>query len=301
MTGRRILITGSLGQVGFELQSALSPLGDVLAVDRSGLDLGSADSIRACVRQARPRVIVNAAGFTNVDEAESCIDAAMQINGTAPGVLAEEAKRIGAVLVHYSTDYVFDGNLDRPYTEEDEPNPVNVYGQSKLAGERAITAAGGMHLILRTSWVYSDRRRNFVLSILRLAQELDELTVVTDQTGSPNWARELAQTTARLLREQELVAENPGIYHLSAAGTTSRYEFAKAILLQAEKHDSSLRRWARLIPSTSEHYSTVAKRPLRLETDKSKIRRVFGIEMPHWRTQLEAYMSNTSLGVARAC
>ena len=298
MTSRKILVTGSMGQVGFELRGALAPLGDVVALDRDGLDLGSIDSIRACIRDVKPGLIVNAAGFTNVDEAESRVEIAMQINGIAPGVMAEEAKRVGAVLVHYSTDYVFDGRLDRPYTEEDEPNPINVYGRSKLAGERAITAAGGRYLILRTSWVYSDRRRNFVSSILRLAQERDELTVVTDQTGSPNWARKLAQSTARLVQLEERVAENPGIYHLSAAGATSRYEFASVILMQAKRYDSSPRHWARLIPSTSEHYATIAKRPLHLATDKSKIKRVFGIEMPHWQVQLEAYMSHSLLGVA---
>ena len=215
----------------------------------------------------------------------------MQVNGVAPGVLAEEARRIGAVLVHYSTDYVYDGKLDRPYVEEDEAQPVNAYGLSKLEGEKAITAMGGAYLILRTSWVYGLLGTNFVLTILRLARERTELRVVDDQTGSPNWARVLAETTAMLLRKPDVIAENSGIYHLSAAGTTSRCEFARAILQNAAERSGSPHAWARVVPVSSDDYPTRARRPLHLATDKSKMKRVFGIEMPDWRVQLEMYMA----------
>ena len=172
------------------------------------MDLADPDSIRRAIRDARPEIIVNAAAYTKVDKAESEPDLAMQVNGVAPGIMAEEAKRLGAILVHYSTDYVFDGELDRPYVEDDPPNPVNAYGKTKLAGERAIEAVGGRHLILRTSWVYSARGSNFVLTVLRLAREKPELAMVDDQTGSPTWARALAEATAELLRRKELVTRS---------------------------------------------------------------------------------------------
>jgi dTDP-4-dehydrorhamnose reductase len=288
---RRILVTGKSGQVGLELQGALKAVGEVRAVGREELDLRSADSIRACIREVRPDMIVNAAGYTRVDDAESQRDLAMLVNGVAPGVLAEEAKRIGAILVHYSTDYVFAGKLGRPYFEDDETHPVNAYGLSKLEGERAIVGVGGAYLILRTSWVYSNVGTNFVLAILRLARERKVLPVVDDQTGSPNWARMLAEATAQLLREPEQVASHSGIYHLSAAGTTSRYEFARAILRDAARRSGSATGWARVVPISSEQYPHRASRPLHLATDKSKIKRVFGVEMPGWRAQLSMYMS----------
>lgn len=286
----RILVTGKSGQVGFELQGALAAVGEVRAVGREELDLCSTDSIRACIREVRPDVIVNAAGYTRVDDAESQRDLAMQVNGVAPGVLAEEAKRIGAILIHYSTDYVFDGKLGRPYLEDDETHPVNAYGLSKLEGERAIVGVGGAYLILRTSWVYSNVGTNFVLAILRLAREQKVLSVVDDQTGSPSWARMLAAATARLLRNPERIASHAGIYHLSAAGTTSRYDFARAILREAERLSGSATSWARVVPISSEQYPHRARRPLHLATEKSKVKRVFDVEMPDWRMQLEMYL-----------
>lgn len=287
---RKILVTGRTGQVGVELEVALTLLGKVKAVGREELDLRRADSIRACIREVRPDLIVNAAGYTRVDDAELEPELAMQVNGVAPGVLAEEAKRVGAVLVHFSTDYVYDGKLQRPYVEDDEARPVNSYGLSKLEGEKAITAVGGASLILRTSWVYSSVGTNFVLAMLRLAREKEELSVVDDQTGSPSWARVLAEATASLLRNPENIAARSGIYHLAAAGTTSRYEFARAILQEAATLSGVAGGWATLVPISSAQYPTRARRPLHLATDKSKVKRVFNVDMPHWRVQLASYL-----------
>jgi len=285
-----ILLTGKTGQVGWELQRALAPLGNVVAPDRSEMDHSNPDSIRAAVRATRPDVIVNATGYTTVDKAESEPDLLERVNVVAPGVLAEEAKRIGAPLVHYSTDYVYDGTLDRPYTEDDEPNPVNAYGRSKLAGERAIEAAGGTHLILRTSWVYSARRSNFVLAILRLAREKTELSVVSDQAGSPSWARALADATAALLRQRDLFGQQGGVYHLSANGHTSRYDFARAIVRIARDISGRPNGWADIRPISSDQYPLPARRPRSPVTDKSRIRRAFGITMPDWEAQLTAFL-----------
>jgi dTDP-4-dehydrorhamnose reductase len=219
-----ILLLGPTGQVGWELERALAPLGAVIALARPQLDLRQPDSIRNAIRGNHPEIIVNAAGYTAVDRAESEPELAMQVNGIAPGIMAEEARRIDALLVHYSTDYVFDGARAEPYTEADEPRPLNIYGRTKLAGERAIAAAGSAYLTLRTSWVYGARRPNFVLAILKLAREKPELSVVEDQIGSPTWARALAAATVDILRRPEHAREAAGIYHLSAQGHTSRFD-----------------------------------------------------------------------------
>jgi len=284
----RILVPGKNGQVGWELQTALAPLGTVIALDRSGMDLASPDSIRRAIRDAQPGIIVNAAGYTNVDQAESEPELAMQVNGIAPGIMAEEAKRLEAVFIHYSTDYVFDGGLERPYTEDDLPRPVNVYGRTKLAGERAIQTAGGHYLILRASWIYSARGPNFVLTILRLARARPELSVVADQTGSPTWARALAQATAALLRCQELIPRHSGIYHLAAAGHTSRHEFAGAIIREAQAISGIAEGWARVKAITSDQYPLPAARPLNLVTNRDKVKKVFGVELTHWSDQLRS-------------
>ncbi|RMF81743.1 MAG: dTDP-4-dehydrorhamnose reductase, partial [Nitrospirae bacterium] len=197
----RILLTGSRGQVGWELARALAPLGEVVALDHAALDLEDEGAVRRAVREARPRVVVNAAAYTAVDRAESEPERAMRINGEAPGWLAQEAAACGAALVHYSTDYVFDGRKPAPYVESDPPAPLNAYGRSKLAGERAVAAAGVPHLILRTSWVYAARGRNFPRTILRLARERDLLRVVDDQVGAPTWARWIAGATAACLAQ----------------------------------------------------------------------------------------------------
>jgi dTDP-4-dehydrorhamnose reductase len=285
-----ILLAGGTGQVGSELKQALAPIGRVIAPGRDLMDLAKPDSIRAAVRENKPDVIVNAAGHTIVDEVETEPDPAMRVNGTAPGVMAEEAARAGALFVHYSTDYVFDGELDRPYVEEDIPNPVNAYGESKLAGERAIEAVGGAYLILRTSWAYGHEGTNFVRTILRLAREKPELPVVNDQVGSPSWSRILARSTADLLRRRELAAGKNGIYHLSAAGHVSRFAFAQYIIGTMRAISGTAEGWASVRPITSDQYPLPAKRPRAPVTSKEKIKRVFGVEMPTWQEQVQAYL-----------
>ena len=288
----RILVPGKTGQVGWELQSALAPLGTVIALDRKQMDLSNPDSVRRAIRDAKPEIIVNAAGYTTVDKAEAEPELAMKVNGDAPGIMAEEAKRLNAIFIHYSTDYVYDGKLDRPYTEEDATNPVNRYGMTKLAGERAIEAVGGKYLILRASWVYANRGSNFVLTILRLAREKPKLTVVSDRTGSPTWARALAEATASLLRRKELIAGHSGIYHLSAAGHPSRYEFASDIVRLMRDASGQTDGWAAIEAVSSDDYPKLpAERPPNPVTSKDKIKRVFGIEMAHWEAQLRAFLA----------
>jgi dTDP-4-dehydrorhamnose reductase len=286
----RILVPGKTGQVGWELQTALAPLGTVIALDRSGMELANPDSIRRAIRDAKPEVIINAAAYNNVDRAESEPELAMQVNGLAPGIMAEEANRLGAILIHYSTDYVFDGELDRPYLEEDPPNPVNTYGKSKLAGERAIEAVGGQYLILRTSWVYSARGSNFVLTVLRLAREKPELVMVDDHTGSPTWARALATATAQLLRRKELIRQHSGVYHLAASGHASRFEFTRAIIDIMKEVSGIPNGWASVKPTTSDQFPLPAKRPRNPVIGMDKIERVYGISMPHWRDQLSTFL-----------
>ena len=236
----RLLLLGANGQVGWELNRSLMPLGEVVALDRQQCDLSQPERLPALVRGISPAVIVNAAGYTAVDQAEGEEQLAMTVNGTAVGVLAEQARACGALLVHYSTDYVFDGTKEAPYLEEDAPNPVNAYGRSKLAGEIAIRQAGAAYLIFRTSWIYAARGRNFVRTLLRLAGEQDELPVVVDQVGTPNWARNIADATVHAVRQA--VAERvggsfvSGLFHLTASGTTSWYGFAEAILEYATRN-----------------------------------------------------------------
>ena len=285
-----ILVTGRTGQVGRELAQCLQPLGRVVAMGRQELDLRNPDSIRNAVRELSPHIIVNAAAYTAVDKAESEPEVAMQVNGVGPGVLAEVAKRANALFVHYSTDYIFDGLLGRPYVEEDAPNPLNVYGRTKLEGERAIAAVGGAYLILRTSWIYSDQPPNFVLTMLELAQQREELAVVDDQVGSPTWARSLAAATAEVLRQAERAREQPGIYHLSAYDYTTRYAFARRILALASEIASDTTSLATVRPISTAQYPLPAQRPLNAATSKNKIARVFGIEMSKWETQLTLFL-----------
>ena len=287
---KRILLIGKTGQVGWELQHSLPSLGPVIALDRTQMDLTNPDSIRQAIRDAAPDIIVNAAGYTAVDKAEAEPGLAMQVNAVAPGVIAEEARRLNALLVHYSTDYVFDGKGAGPYTEEDPVNPLNTYGKSKLEGERAIAASGCAHLILRISWIYSDRRTNFVLTMLRLARERKELAVVDDQIGSPTWARVLAWTSAELLRKVRRTKEETGVYHLSASGYTSRYDFARKIIETARQLSGEREYWAAVRPIKNAEYPLPAKRPLNVATSKEKIKRTFGIEMPVWTEQLNSYL-----------
>ena len=286
----RILVTGRTGQIGWELQGALAPLGTVIALDRRAMDLASPDSIRRAIRDAEPEIIVNAAAYTEVDKAESEPDLAMKVNGVAPGIMAEEAKRLGAILVHYSTDYVFDGELDRPYVEDDPPNPVNAYGKTKLAGELAVAAVGGRHLILRSSWVYSARGSNFVLTVLRLAREKPELAMVDDQTGSPTWARALAEATAELLRRKDRVLGHSGVYHLAASGHASRYEFSNDVIRIMRDVCGEAGGWAKVRPISSGEYPLPARRPRNPVMSQDKVKRILGVEMTHWKDELRSFL-----------
>jgi dTDP-4-dehydrorhamnose reductase len=234
----KILLTGASGQVGYELQRSLQSLGEVVAADRARMDLSDLDQVRDVVRAVRPDLIVNPAAYTAVDKAESEPELAHRVNALAPGVMAAEARLLGAAMVHYSTDYVFDGMKQGTYVETDPTGPINVYGESKLAGEQAVAAAGIPHLILRTSWVYGMRGKNFLQTMLRLGAERDELRVVADQHGAPTWSRTIADTTAALLVQAHAAGspwwdEHSGIYHLSCQGSTTWHGFTQAIVERA--------------------------------------------------------------------
>jgi len=280
----KILLTGKNGQVGWELQRTLAPLGKIIAVDRQTLDLSNPDSIRAVIREVKPSLIVNPAAYTAVDKAESEPELAMAINGTAPGIMAEEAKLLGAAMVHYSTDYVFDGSNATPYTEEDAPNPINVYGKTKLAGEDAIRASGVPHLILRTSWVYGMRGKNFLLTIQRLAKERDELKIVADQIGAPTWSRMVAEASAQILAQRGAdLGDISGLYHLTAAGQTSWHGFTQAIIEHSRSGEQAL---PRLVPISTAEYPLPAPRPLFSLLSNNKLFKTFGIELPSWADSL---------------
>ena len=275
----RILLTGAQGQLGYELAPLLAAIGDVVATDRATLDLADADAIVAKIREAEPDLVVNAAAYTAVDLAEKERDLAFAINARAPGVLAEQAKRSGALLVHYSTDYVFDGGARAPYAEDAPTAPLSVYGASKLEGERAIAAAGANALVFRTSWVYALRGRNFLVSMRRLAAERDELRVVADQTGVPNWCRTLARETARVLSQGlDAAAERSGLYHLSCTGETTWHGFARAIVGDAVT--------PRVTAIATSDYPTPARRPAYGVLDTARFARTFGFALPDWRSAL---------------
>ncbi len=291
----RILLTGSNGQVGRELQRTLSPLGTVTALDRARLDLANPDAIRKIIREHQPGLIVNAAAYTAVDRAESEPDLAMAINGIAPGILAEEAKRINAVLVHYSTDYVFDGTKASAYIETDTPGPLNVYGKTKLAGEEAIRAAGAAHYILRTSWVYAAEGANFLNTILRLARERPELRIVDDQTGAPTWARAIAEMTTQILKVGLRSGEPAyGLYHLTASGAVTWFGFAQAILAAAQKTPGFTT--PRLIPISTAEYPLPARRPVNSRLDTTHLTKTFGIQPATWQEMLAQCMQDKQPG-----
>ena len=284
----RILLLGSAGQVGWELGRTLAPLGDVLRVDRRQADLTDKDAVRRVVRETEPALIVNAAAYTAVDRAESDQKVAHAVNGEAPGILADEARRLGAALVHFSTDYVFDGKKTAPYTEDDPASPVSVYGASKLEGERAIQAVGGAYVILRTSWVYGMRGRNFLLTIRRLASEQPALRIVDDQTGAPTWSRMIAEATAlivaRAARSGAPFGDTSGVYHLTAGGATTWFGFAREIL----RHHAALgiASAPTLDPIPTAEYPTPARRPANSLLDNDKLRRAFGLALPAWDESL---------------
>ena len=290
----RFLITGANGQLGFELQRALAPLGEVVAFARDACDLSSPDSIRAAVRAAKPDVIFNTGAYTAVDKAESEPDLAHSINAVAPGIIGEEAAKIGALVIHYSTDYVFDGTKPKAYLENDTPNPLGVYGKTKLGGERALSASGAMHLIFRTSWVYGLHGKNFIKTILRLASERSELKIVADQFGAPTGAALLADVSAhvaaRYLREG--ADSFPfGLYHLVASGETSWHGFAQHIVAKAIGADWKLQGTPdHILPITTSEYPTPAARPANSRLNTSKFSEAFGFQLPDWRNAVDKVM-----------
>lgn len=277
----RILLTGINGQVGWELQRCLQPLGEVIALDRTGLDLTNPDQIREAVRTIRPAIICNPAAYTAVDKAEKETGLAMAINALAPGVLAEEARKLDALLVHYSTDYVFDGKKNEPYREGDPTGPLGSYGRSKLAGEQAIQASGCRHLIFRTCWVYGLRGHNFVRTILRLATERDDLRIVADQTGMPTWSRMIAETTALALVRH---ADQHGIYHMAAPDSTSWHGFATEIVSKATRL-GLIGKAPRIQSISSAEYPAPACRPANSRLDSSRLAEDFDLRLPEWQSQ----------------
>jgi len=288
----RILLIGKIGQVGWELRRTLAPMARVECVDFPEIDLTRGDSIRHWVRESRPNIVINAAAYTAVDKAETELDKAMKINGVAPGILAEEARKAGALLVHYSTDYVFDGAKPEPYVETDSPNPPGAYGRTKLAGDEAVRAVGGAHLIFRLCWVYGVRGQNFMLTIMRLAREREKLRVVSDQVGCPTWSRMIAETTALALK-QTVGARDPGAlsgtYHLASSGITSWQGFAQAIinLMPAEGKKCSV-----VEAISTAEYPTPAKRPAYSVLACDKLERAFGLRLPHWEESLKQVLDN---------
>jgi dTDP-4-dehydrorhamnose reductase len=282
---KRFLILGAQGQLGVELKTAFKSAGQVIALSRAACDLSSPSSIRAAVQDAQPDVILNAAAYTAVDRAESEPELAMRINGEAPGILAEETKKCGALLVHYSTDYVLDGAKSAPWVEDDPTHPLNVYGETKLAGERNIQQAGGQYLIFRTSWVFSPRGNNFLLTMLRLGRERPELRIVNDQRGAPTSALALAAATRRMFDKVESrdFGDFAGLYHMTCAGETTWHGFAQAIFARARVDKP----WASVIGIPSSEYPTPAKRPANSVLSNARLKSIFGVELPGWETALE--------------
>lgn len=283
----KILVTGKSGQVGYELERSLQGLGEIIALDRSQMDLSDLIQVRNVIREIKPDLIVNPAAYTAVDKAETEVELAMRVNGEAPGLMAEEAKKLGAAIIHYSTDYVFDGTKASPYVESDPTCPINVYGASKLAGEQAIQASGAAHLILRTSWVYGMRGKNFLLTVLRLAQDRDELRIVGDQHGAPTWCRTIADATAHIVIKgtingysQDWWQEKTGLYHLTAQGQTTWAGFTEAILANAV-----LQKKPKVTAITTQEYPLPAKRPHYSVISSKKLINEF-CDLPAWEKSL---------------
>lgn len=282
-----ILVTGVDGQVGFELLRSLQGLGRIIACNRAALDLSDSSAIRSFMRHTNPSIVVNPAAYTAVDRAETDPDAAGRLNVDAPRVFAEEAARSGAVLIHYSTDYVFDGTKEGPYVEGDTPSPQNVYGASKLAGERAIAATGCAHLVLRTSWVYGRRGKNFLLTMLKLGAERPELRVVADQFGAPTWANTIAAATAHVIAQgvaagtEQWWHERSGVYHMTCSGETTWHGFAEAIFDIAMKGAGP-----RVLPIAASEYPVPARRPANSRLSSRKLAETFGLYLPNWADAL---------------
>jgi dTDP-4-dehydrorhamnose reductase len=290
-----ILLTGATGQVGGELLKSLAHLGTVIAPPRESLDLANPDTVRQTIRQLKPRWIVNPAAYTAVDKAESEPALAHTINAESVQAIGEEARKIDAAVIHFSTDYVFDGTANRPYAETDPTNPVSVYGASKLAGEQALAATGAAHLIFRTSWVYGGRGKNFLLTILKLARERENLRIVADQHGAPTWSRDLAVMASRVIEHCEVAAAHEtllsvvtpvsGVYHASGSGETTWHGFAEeAVKVSKQRHPGTC--FADILPITTAEYPTPARRPANSRLNCGKLDRQFGIAMLDWRKSL---------------
>ncbi len=295
MTPTKIVILGANGQVGYELQRSLLPLGEVIALDRTQADLTQLDNLKQTLIDLKPNVIVNAAAYTAVDKAEEEQDLAMLINGEALKVIAEATKQLNALLIHYSTDYVFDGTKTEPYTEDDTPNPINVYGKTKLAGENAVIGSGCDYLLFRTSWVYSLHGHNFLKTILRFAQEREELSIVDDQIGRPTWARSIADVTVKCISQAlDRIKENhftSDLYHLSSQGDTSWYGFALEIIEQTRQKMLYNLRLKKLAPISTDQYPTLAKRPANSRLCADKLENDYNVLLPNWQHALTACIS----------
>jgi len=296
----KILLIGHKGQIGHELNTILSPRDDFTAIDHPAIDLANPDSIRSVLHEHAPDIVINAAGYTAVDKAESESDLATAINGTAVAVIAEELKKSSGALVHYSTDYVFDGAKSTPYTEDDTPNPISAYGRSKLAGEEALINANIPHLLLRTSWIYGAHGKNFLKTILRLAGEREILKIVDDQVGAPTWSRFVAEATVRALEvtgaltDPGHLTERGGLFHLTAAGETSWYGFAKEILrLNKDRRKYTIKH---MVSVHSTDFQTIAPRPLNCRLDTSLIRHNLSISPPHWQESVYTVMQDPGIG-----
>ncbi len=297
----KLLVTGATGQIGWQLQRTLAPLGEVVALTRDQCDLSDPEQCATVVRAQKPDILLNAAAYTAVDKAESEPELARTVNATAPGRMAEELALTGGLMVHYSTDYVFDGAKPEPYSEDDATGPLNVYGRTKLEGEQAIAASGCRYIILRTSWVYDIRGKNFLRTVLRLAREKHELRMVNDQYGSPTWARAIAEATLAILARmgQPAALKPSGVYHLTAAGSTTWAGFAEAILQEY----SDLLAWPadsgefsgpllaeRVIPIASSTFKAAALRPSNSKLSNARLEREFGVRLPDWQHLLRLAM-----------
>jgi len=290
----KIVLVGKNGQLGWELQRMLPILGEVISLDRKELDLCDLDAIQKILSEWKPNLIINASAYTDVDGAEKETDLAMKINALAPGIMAEMSRKLQAVFIHYSTDYVFDGGKNALYTETDQTNPLNMYGKSKLMGEENIRQAGEAYLILRTSWVYSLRGNSFVNKVLKWSRQNKTLKVVSDQVSSPTWARTLAEITSFVLAQNkkdlyENIHERHGIYHLAGSGFTSRYEWAKQILANDPERSEQIVQ--AIEPALSEEFPTPAVRPLFSALDCSQFEETFGLQLPAWNSTLQLAMT----------
>lgn len=293
-TPSRILITGTTGQIGGAIRKVLSPSCEIFAPARTELDLGDEASIRCYVQRVRPRWIINPAAYTAVDKAESEPHLAHAINAEAPRIFGEEARKLDASVVHFSTDYVFDGKSPRPYLETDGTTPINVYGRTKLAGEQGLAESGARHFILRTSWVYGATGKNFLLSILRLATQRaacgEPLRIVDDQHGAPTWSHDLARLTAHILATAPNLGVASGTYHATATGETTWHGFASTAIANFSKRNP-LAQFAELVPIPSAEYPTPAARPGNSRLNSSKLAETFQFTFPHWSVSLASVVS----------